>query len=56
MKHLRAAWEVKLSRHFGSEIFDKVFERIREKSIQNSKKIESSTRDRSQLFVALKRK
>ncbi|PON46291.1 SAM dependent carboxyl methyltransferase [Trema orientale] len=56
MKHLRAAWEGMLIRHFGSEIVDKVFERIGEKAIQNSKKIESSMRDRSQLFVALKYK
>ena len=56
MMHLRAAWEGMLSRHFGSEIIDLVYERIREKATHNSKKIESNMRYRSQLFVALKRK
>lgn len=54
--HLRAGFEGIISKHFGSEIIDEVFETYCKKYNDFSHLIEASFEEPSQLFIALKRK
>ncbi|KAM1085013.1 hypothetical protein ACFX13_011007 [Malus domestica] len=53
---LRAGMEGVFKTHFGTEITDQMFDRVYEKSGELIHKIESSCKEGTQLFLALKRK
>ncbi|KAJ7954359.1 S-adenosylmethionine-dependent methyltransferase [Quillaja saponaria] len=54
--HLRAGMEGIISKHFGSDIIDELFNRFQKKADEFSYLLESSIKEGSQLFVVLKRK
>ncbi|GFZ21296.1 S-adenosyl-L-methionine-dependent methyltransferases superfamily protein [Actinidia rufa] len=54
--HFRAGLEGILSKHFGSEIIDELFERTLDKSAKFSSRFESCCSKDTQLFLVLKRK
>ncbi|KAG5554138.1 hypothetical protein RHGRI_011871 [Rhododendron griersonianum] len=54
--HIRAGFEGILTKHFGSEIIDELFERTMNKSAEISIQIEASYSKGTQLFLVLKRK
>lgn len=53
---LRAGMEGVFKTHFGTKITDQVFDRAYEKSGELIRKLESSCKEGTQLFLALKRK
>ncbi|KAK3421441.1 hypothetical protein EUGRSUZ_G02088 [Eucalyptus grandis] len=56
MLHLRAGMEGIISKHFGSEIIDDLFDRFLEKTNEFSDRLNSAYRQGSQLVAILKRK
>ncbi|KAJ9153032.1 hypothetical protein P3X46_026522 [Hevea brasiliensis] len=54
--HFRAGFEGILSKHFGSEIIDELFHRHSKKTEEFSSRLQSSSDEGTQLFLALKRK
>ncbi|XP_057993098.1 loganic acid O-methyltransferase-like [Hevea brasiliensis] len=54
--HFRAGFEGMLSKHFGSEIIDELFHRHSKKIEEFSSRLQSSSNEGTQLFLALKRK
>ncbi|PON68107.1 SAM dependent carboxyl methyltransferase [Trema orientale] len=56
MKHSRAGMEGMLSKHFGSETIDEIFERLGKKLIEHSELLASRIKESGQLFLVLKRK
>ncbi|KAF2312960.1 hypothetical protein GH714_002167 [Hevea brasiliensis] len=54
--HFRAGFEGMLSKHFGSEIIDELFHRHSKKTEEFSSRLQSSSNEGTQLFLALKRK
>ena len=55
-KSLRAAMEGIISKHFGSEIIDELFDRFYKKTEELSERLETSYKEGTQLFLVLKRK
>ena len=53
--HLRAGMEGVISKHFGVEIIDELFDRFRKKHDEFSSFLESKYEEATQLFIALKR-
>ena len=53
--HLRAGLEGVISKHFGVEIIDELFDRFRKKHDEFSSFLESKYEEATQLFIALKR-
>jgi len=56
MLHLRAGMEGIISKHFGSEIIDDLFDRFLGKTNEFSDRLKSAFRQGSQLVAILKRK
>nr|QTZ19612.1 putative S-adenosylmethionine-dependent methyltransferase At5g37990 [Bixa orellana] len=54
--HMRANTEAILSKHFGSEIIDELFNRLHKKIDESSDLLREASREGTQLFVVLKRK
>ncbi|KAG8637564.1 loganic acid O-methyltransferase isoform X2 [Manihot esculenta] len=54
--HVRAAMQALFIKHFGREIVDEIFHRLIKKLTDHSHQLESKQRDKTLLFVALKRK
>lgn len=56
VKHVRAAMEGMVKPHFEPGIIDELFSRLTQKLVDSSEELESSYRDKIQLFIVLKRK
>ncbi|GMP59387.1 hypothetical protein CsSME_00022678 [Camellia sinensis var. sinensis] len=56
LTHFRVGWEGIFTKHFGSKIFEELFERTLNKSAEISSMLESSCGKGTQLFLVLKRK
>lgn len=54
--HMRAGMEGIISKHFGAEIIDQLFDRFLKKVEESAEQLKRSVRQRNQLLVILKRK
>lgn len=54
--HIRAGMEGIISKHFGREIMDELFDRYLKKAVENNDLLNSKSKESAQLLTILKRK